>query len=262
MPETENDFPVDDDLELALAAFGDDLLDILNEDDDLDPAEEAGQSEPPAGIESPAPTFSPESLSPQTDPAAIENAVELVLDRYGDKLCGESKLAFAGSIAMACHTAADCSQKVHQRFVVFAIGHQRFAIPLSCVIEVANADESKITQLPHTAHWLRGVTCLRGKMLSVTDPPLSSKSPQIQTPTRKWLSFAAANTKNRRPCGLIESMAFASSTRNRCQIAKTPIHLQTFLSEPLYRTSISCCLSIRINFSVVRKWQLTPISPC
>jgi twitching motility protein PilI len=50
---------------------------------------------------------------------------------------------------------------------VFAIGQQQFAIPLCDVREIAR--NPKITELPCTAAWLRGVTNLRGQILSVTD---------------------------------------------------------------------------------------------
>lgn len=159
MSEPENDLPLDDDLELALAAFGDDLRDILNEDED--------EALNPTGsdidcMNSANPVIETDESSESVDP------IEYLLDRFGDKLNDDTNLAYAGSIALECLTAGDSPGKNTPRFVVFGIGKQKFAVPLACVVEVtANVDV--IAFLPRTADWLKGVTCLRGTMLSVTD---------------------------------------------------------------------------------------------
>ena len=106
-----------DDLQMALAAFGDDLLDILNEDDDeAIPSEESAADPDPvdsAGADS-APFDSAAETSPHTQHAelaacdvAVVDPLERLLDQYGDKLNDDSNLAYAGSIALACNTAAD-----------------------------------------------------------------------------------------------------------------------------------------------------------
>lgn len=53
------------------------------------------------------------------------------------------------------------------RYVVFEVGNLRFGIPLAGVQEIDRC--GKITTLPRTPPWLRGITNLRGKIFSVTD---------------------------------------------------------------------------------------------
>ena len=53
------------------------------------------------------------------------------------------------------------------RHVVFQVGDQIFGLPLDGVLEIDRCGE--ITVLPRTPSWLRGVTNLRGQILSVTD---------------------------------------------------------------------------------------------
>lgn len=53
------------------------------------------------------------------------------------------------------------------RHVVFEVGGQRFGVPLQAVLEIDRYGH--VTPLPRTPAWLRGVTNLRGQILSVTD---------------------------------------------------------------------------------------------
>lgn len=53
------------------------------------------------------------------------------------------------------------------RHVVFEIGDRQFGLPLTGVLEIDRC--GKVTALPRTPNWLRGVTNLRGQILSVTD---------------------------------------------------------------------------------------------
>lgn len=53
------------------------------------------------------------------------------------------------------------------RYVVFEIGDQQYGVPLDGVLEIDHC--GKVTALPRTPNWLRGVTNLRGQILSVTD---------------------------------------------------------------------------------------------
>ncbi len=181
MAEPASDLPEDDDLAAVLAAFGDDLRDILDEpDDDLVPETEpdVASSSDATNIETsirrdePSVTSPPEnvpaSAAPSAELAPSIDPVEQILEQYGCKLNDESNFAYAGSIALACLTAGESAGKDNPRFVVFSIGGQKFAVPMSCVIEVTN-NIDVITPLPCTADWLAGITCLRGTILSVTD---------------------------------------------------------------------------------------------
>ena len=53
------------------------------------------------------------------------------------------------------------------RYVVFEVGKLRYGIPLDGVKEIDRC--GKITALPRTPEWLRGITNLRGTIFSVTD---------------------------------------------------------------------------------------------
>jgi len=53
------------------------------------------------------------------------------------------------------------------RYVVFEVGEQQYGIPIDGVLEIDRC--GKVTSLPRTPIWLRGVTNLRGQILSVTD---------------------------------------------------------------------------------------------
>lgn len=58
-------------------------------------------------------------------------------------------------------------QELGVRHVVFEIGDHQFGFPLTGVLEIDRC--GKVTNLPRTPNWLRGVTNLRGQILSVTD---------------------------------------------------------------------------------------------
>jgi len=151
----------DDDLLKALAAFGDDVLDLLEEDDD--------EWDDCASDSSDLPSESSQSL-----PTSAER-VEQLLQGYDKKFSSDSTLAYAGSIAMACSQAADAPQRIEKRFVVFAIGDHQFGVPMENVVEIARCGD--VTPLPRTANWLIGVTNLRGNIVSVTDPCLLFQIP-------------------------------------------------------------------------------------
>ena len=71
----------------------------------------------------------------------------------------------AQALAQAPDRAADTSQT--RDFVVWTVGDVRFAIETRFVREVHRTD--KITQLPDSPEFLRGVTNLRGEILAVFD---------------------------------------------------------------------------------------------
>lgn len=57
--------------------------------------------------------------------------------------------------------------EIAARYVVFEVGELRYGIPLDGVKEIDRC--GKITVLPRTPEWLRGITNLRGTIFSVTD---------------------------------------------------------------------------------------------
>lgn len=58
-------------------------------------------------------------------------------------------------------------QTVLQRFVLFTVAGAVYGVPETLVTEIGRVP--KITMVPHTPPWLRGVTSLRGDVLSVID---------------------------------------------------------------------------------------------
>ena len=128
----------------AMATFGDELRELLE------------REERPRGSDSPV---HPDAFG--IDP------FEQLLQRYGDRLHDNSSLAYAGSIAFACQEAASTEQFNDSRYIIFVIGKQRFALPLTTIKEVANP--TRITRLPRTSEWLQGIVVLRGQIVSVTD---------------------------------------------------------------------------------------------
>lgn len=140
----------DEELKLALiAAFGTDAIDWLEECSEGLPTE----------IDSSTPHASASTVSEaemQLDYALkqISNALQ---DREGEQfstLDGNDKRTRSKNDNAIC-------------YVVFEVGGQRFGIPLTGVQEIDRC--GKVTILPRTPDWLRGITNLRGKVFSVTD---------------------------------------------------------------------------------------------
>ncbi len=149
-PETpDTNPPEDEDLAFALAAFGDELRDVPEEEEPLASACPAN----PAADALPA------------DPLGS------LQQRYGERLQDGSKFAYANAIALACSQA--CSQAAatapsqQGRYLMFSIGVHQLGIPLTAVREVT--DCAAFTPLPRVEPWLLGICLLRGKIVSVTD---------------------------------------------------------------------------------------------
>ena len=152
-----------EDLQKALAAaFGEqavDWQDIAQSDDAL--------LSPPD--ETPVETSSPaETSSTVSDPT---NALEELLQRVSSAIDGGAtpEMLLAGGSETANESDDEEEEAVNlgPRHVVFEIGKQQFGLPLTGVLEIDRCGD--ITSLPRTPNWLRGVTNLRGQILSVTD---------------------------------------------------------------------------------------------
>lgn len=149
----ESDAGQDDnqDLNSAIAMFGQDLLDVLADEgeDDLDLL------------------CTQASTARHGNHSSQAEHVELVLESYAEKLHENPKLAFAGSIAMACNQAADSGSRTELRYVVFSFDTLRLGLPMESIVEIAHIGH--IAPLPRTASWLKGTTSFRGNLISVTD---------------------------------------------------------------------------------------------
>jgi purine-binding chemotaxis protein CheW len=156
MSETTNfpqsDDPLKADVQKALlAAFGDDAMDWLDEDEEL---ELQTNSQPIA------------DASDENAPAAEANLNDL-LEEISSAIEGspvaENGLAPLGEL----DDEEDVVVDLGPRYVVFEVGEQQYGMPLDGVLEIDRC--GKVTSLPRTPKWLRGVTNLRGQILSVTD---------------------------------------------------------------------------------------------
>lgn len=141
----------DDELKQALAAaFGDDGMAFLDDESDECFAELSSEEEKASSFNSLETALA----------AVIVNEDDTPLIRYVKEL---SREIYAGGQPA---TNGD-SNSAASRFVVFAVNNQQFGVPLNAVNEIGRYP--KVTELPRTPSWLRGVANLRGQILSVTD---------------------------------------------------------------------------------------------
>lgn len=79
-------------------------------------------------------------------------------------------------------------------YVVFGLGERTLALPLSAVEAVERP--GRFTAVPFAAPWLRGVTAVRGTVLSVVDlGRFSGGEPAGLTPSARLLVTRSGNTK-------------------------------------------------------------------
>jgi len=148
---------LDSDLQAALAAtFGADAMSLFAEDED-----QAASADFAAAAEA---IVAENAVGPS--PSA-ENPLSDLLDRLSQAVGAGA--AVAPALLQQQDGDQDAAAVVDQgpRHVVFQVGDQTFGLPLDGVLEIDRCGE--ITVLPRTPSWLRGVTNLRGQILSVTD---------------------------------------------------------------------------------------------
>ena len=152
-----SDDPINSDLQAALAAaFGDEAA---NWEDDASSAD--GASSEATDIAALA------SMLEAADAADAAESSEVALDDLLKKVSSA-----IDDSDMPVKDASDEDEEEAQvdtgvRTVVFEVGDHQFGLPLSGVLEIDRCGQ--VTALPRTPHWLRGVTNLRGQILSVTD---------------------------------------------------------------------------------------------
>lgn len=161
---------VDDELKLALlAAFGDEAMNLMDDDDNNEMHADAFSS---IGSPTLASEFN-EIVVDEDDGPLIRFVKELNRAIYID---GKSATPNGENRPEAQH-----STSAAPRFVLFSVGDQHFGVPLNDVLEIARYPT--VTELPRTPSWLRGVANLRGQILSVTDLRnllrLSSERPAV-----------------------------------------------------------------------------------
>ena len=150
------------DLQKALAAaFGEEAVDwqdIAQSDDVL----LSVPDEAPAEVTDTAATTS--SISDPT--TALEELLQRVSSAIDDGVTPEMLLDGSDRTNESGDQEEEAVD-LGPRHVVFEIGDQQFGLPLTGVLEIDRCGD--ITSLPRTPNWLRGVTNLRGQILSVTD---------------------------------------------------------------------------------------------
>ena len=159
-----SDIDFDSDLQEALAAtFGADAMSLLADDGDdgfsanMD-ADFAAAAE--AMLEAGAAETAEASES-------ADNSLSKLLDRLSQAVGAGAAVAPALLQQQAGGQEEAAVVDQGPRHVVFQVGDQTFGLPLDGVLEIDRCGE--ITILPRTPSWLRGVTNLRGQILSVTD---------------------------------------------------------------------------------------------
>jgi purine-binding chemotaxis protein CheW len=162
---SENPSPADhdqDELKQALmAAFGDDALDMLDDDESEDC--------PPQAMAQTSSDNQASSTRTLNKMAWVEDLGENAspLIRYMHDLNRTIYGGFTSATdATTQHTPASAESRL-PRFVIFSVDSQQFGLPLCDVREISRYP--KVTDLPCSPAWLRGVTNLRGEILSVTD---------------------------------------------------------------------------------------------
>ncbi len=139
-----HDDPLKADVQKALAAaFGDEALDWLDEAEDLEQAVAAQGEESATGV----------------DPVETANSLGDLLSELGN--------AIENTSVVDQQEDDEEAVDLGPRYVVFEVGEQQYGLPMDGVLEIDRC--GKVTSLPRTPIWLRGVTNLRGQILSVTD---------------------------------------------------------------------------------------------
>lgn len=152
-----SDDPVSPDLQAALAAaFGDEAMDWNEE-----LLQEEPQADDAADMAALASALA--DANNADDPgAALDDLLKKVSSAIDEGNLPEQLDADAAS-----GKEEESQQETGVRHVVFEIGDRQFGLPLDGVLEIDRC--GKVTSLPRTPNWLRGVTNLRGQILSVTD---------------------------------------------------------------------------------------------
>lgn len=118
-----------------------------------------------------------ESMAPdnpeETAGTSLEELID-VIDR-------QSEPASASPVAPQTKTSQSETGTNTDRYVVFSLAHSKYAIPIGNVMEMGRIPH--ITAVPYLPEWVRGVTNMRGDILSVIEfraflgmPPLEQTS--------------------------------------------------------------------------------------
>lgn len=157
IPNNPNADPLKADVQKALlAAFGEEAMDWLDEDDQLEGELQQLATEDSSSVE-----------ASETDGSNPIGTLNDLMERLGAAIEGTPTELDSTSLDVSSFDEDEDAVDLGPRYVVFEIGEQQFGIPLDGVLEIDRC--GKVTPLPRTPIWLRGVTNLRGQIMSVTD---------------------------------------------------------------------------------------------
>ena len=147
----------DDELLQALAAFGDGAMDLFNDvDEDV-----AGES-PEKSDHLDSPTVAAEQEPGSETAVSVDREFKLQQIEDSDS----ELIRYSKELANAIYSSSSPVDTA-DRCIVFLVEQQTFAIPLNHTREILRSP--RITELPRTPTWLRGVINVRGQIVSVTD---------------------------------------------------------------------------------------------
>ncbi len=99
------------------------------------------------------------------------------------------------------------------RFLLFAIGTERFGVPLGNVREIARYPN--VTELPRTAAWLRGVTNFRGQIMSVTDLRILFRIPSERQSSSEKIIVVRGTQSNAKTALVVEQVLGIRELKDR-----------------------------------------------
>ncbi|HWQ35022.1 MAG TPA: chemotaxis protein CheW [Blastocatellia bacterium] len=96
-----------------------------------------------------------------------EAPAELSVLQSLDQMLAATETTLAGSAEAPVTPAAEMLAAPLEKYLLFSLAEARYAIPVGNLLEVAKPES--VTLLPRGPDWLKGVTSLRGEILSVID---------------------------------------------------------------------------------------------
>ncbi len=144
---------LDAELQKALtAAFGAEAAEWVNEESELDNL----SIEEMLALE-----------AEQSNDEPTNNLLADLMETLSAEIDSDTPLSFGLDAEFDIDDEEAAETETGERHVVFQVGDQLYGVPLDGVREIDRC--GKVTSLPRTPSWLRGVTNLRGQILSVTD---------------------------------------------------------------------------------------------
>ena len=199
----------DDELKNAMiAAFGVDGASFLDGDEDDDFGE------------------SSEQFSVRVEGDACDSAAKSIIEatRWTDDQHDSPRTRWIKQVSTAilandiralseCGYGSENPTTQGSRFLLFAIGTERFGVPLRNVREIARYPN--VTELPRTAAWLRGVANFRGQIMSVTDLRIMFRIPSERQSTSEKIIVVRGIQSNANTALVVEQVLGIRELKDR-----------------------------------------------